>query len=132
MTEENADNEERRGRAPRLHEIALFALFGLLPIGALYLVARGGLDDQRGRAFEDERRLVLSACMEALHDREECLEQVDDRFMACHTPMADEHGAIDDRQALLTCLSTDRDGTFRMRSAQEKRRDAEARKQQRR
>lgn len=94
-------------------EIAYFALFGLIPITALYLFASTGLHDARGAAFEDARRVVMAACMSDITDRKDCRLLVDDRMVACFDKHADKaSGVVADPDGLKTCVADTPEGTF--------------------
>lgn len=97
----------------RPREVALFALFGLVPVVVLYLFASGSADDPRGRAFEQERRLLIEACMDQLDDRERCLRLIDERLLECYEPRADDEGVVADRRGLRRCITGRDDDKFR-------------------
>ena len=94
-------------------EIAYFALFGLIPITALYFFASAGLQDARGAAFEDARRVVMASCMKDITDRKDCRLLVDDRMVTCFEKHADAaSGAVADPKALTACVADDPKGVF--------------------
>jgi hypothetical protein len=77
--------EDEESTAVTRREIGLFALFGLIPLGILYVFASQGMKDTEGAAFEQDRRALLSDCRDALRDLNACRERVDAHIQRCTT-----------------------------------------------
>lgn len=77
--------EDEESTAVTRREIGLFALFGLVPLGILYMFASQGVKDTAGAAFEQDRRALLSDCRDALRDLNACRERVDAHIQRCTT-----------------------------------------------
>ena len=92
--------------APRVRgrEIALFAIFGVLPFVAIYLFAAAAGDDPRGRAFEAERRALISACADRERERDACRTSIDAAVHACFARFADARGVVAERQEFVACV----------------------------
>lgn len=132
MTEHESSPPQEEPRGVRPVEVALFLIFGLVPIGLLYWFASQGMNDTQGRQFEQERRLVMVSCMKALDDREECRGQVDRMVMECYDQhRIKETGGVRDRKVFKTCISRSKDGVFRVRTEAEKKADAKTMKDRR-
>ena len=132
MTEQVSPPPQEEPRGVRAVEVALFLIFGLIPIGVLYWFASQGMNDTQGRQFEHERRLVMVSCMKALDDREECRGQVDRMVMECYAQhKVKETGAVRDREVFKACISRSKDGVFRVRTEAEKKADAKTMKDRR-
>ena len=112
------DNRSEPLRLPTSKELALFVLFGLAPVIALYLFASQAIDDRQGAAFEQERRLQLAACMAQLDDRSSCRQLVDEPLVECYKARAEPDGTILDRLALRRCLTGREDDKFRLPAAE--------------
>ena len=113
----------------RAHEVLIFIVLGLVPITLIYTLAARGIDDLGGQRFELERQHLLAACMDALDDRAECRDQVDDQLQECYARHADDQGQVSDREALRRCVSRRPDATFSERDEATREADAKARKQ---
>lgn len=116
-----SDNVSEPLRMPSRKELLLFGIFGLVPIVVLYIFASQAIDDPRGRAFEQERRLLMTACMEQFgtsdqKNRERCREIIDEPLLTCYEGVAHpEEGTVADRLALRQCITGREDDLFRLR-----------------
>lgn len=97
----------------RFKEIALFLVFGIIPISVLYGFATQGIEDERGESFEQERRVMMAECLEQLDDREMCHEIVDEPLIDCYKRFAGADGAVADRDGLRDCVTGRTDGKYR-------------------
>lgn len=114
-------------------EVFLFVLLGVVPIVLLYIFASQGIHDSEGQQFEQERRMALAACMDALDDREECKGQVDSQIMSCYAKAKPAQSAAPaDRAALIKCVSRQPDSVFKERTEEQKLKDAESLKSKKR
>tara|TARA_B100000686_G_C16323468_1_gene729434 strand:+ start:38 stop:463 length:426 start_codon:yes stop_codon:yes gene_type:complete len=108
-------------RMPSRKELLLFGIFGLVPIVVLYLFASQAFDDPKGRAFEQERRLLMTSCMEQFgtadqKNRERCREIIDEPLLTCYEGLANPtDGTVADRLALRQCITGREDDLFRLR-----------------
>lgn len=115
------DNVSEPLRMPTRKELVLFGVFGLAPIIVLYLFASQAFDDPKGRAFEQERRLLMTSCMEQFgtsdqKNRERCREIIDEPLLTCYESLADQRdGTVADRLALRQCITGREDDLFRLR-----------------
>lgn len=112
-TPDPAPEEEEEDLSIRPREIILFSIFGLVPIVILYVFASQATGDARGEAFEQERRLLIAACMEQLDDREQCRLIIDEPIVECYRARAAEDGTVADRQGLRRCVTGRDDDKFR-------------------
>lgn len=94
-------------------EILLFCIFGMIPILLIYAFASVARDDARGEAFEQERRLLIDACMQQLDDREQCRTLIDEPLIACYQERARDDGTVEDRLGLRRCITQRDDDKFR-------------------
>ena len=88
----------------RAREIALFVVFGLTPLAAIYLFGAAAGDDPRGRAFEHERRALISACADRERERDTCRHAVDAAVLPCFDRFADPDGRVADRSGFASCV----------------------------
>lgn len=112
--------EEDESYLIRPREIFLFLLFGLIPIGILYMFASQGVEDTRGQQFEQERRLLIDGCMKQLDDREDCRAIIDEPLMDCYKKFADAQGAVAERDKLRRCVTGREDDKFRLPDPKQK------------
>lgn len=113
-------------------EVLMFVVLGLVPIVLLYVFATQGIKDDAGRLFEEQRRVMISACMNTLEDREECRGQVDVVIVQCYAKHKSETGTVPDPPAFRACSARNPTGEFRARTDEEKVADAELVKRRRR
>ena len=116
----------------RLVEVVMFIVLGIVPISLLYVFASRGIEDEAGRLFEVQRRAMISACMNALEDRDECRGQVDVVIVQCYEQHKNEAGLVPDTQAFRACSARNPKGEFQARTDEEKAADAELVKSRRR
>jgi hypothetical protein len=85
MTQHDPTTQDPHEESARVtgKEIALFSLFGLIPLIILYIFASQGAQDAEGAAFEQDRRVLLDDCRHALRDLDACRDRVDTHIIAC-------------------------------------------------
>ncbi len=113
------DNRSEPISMPSRKELILFACFGLIPIVVIYLFASQAIDDKKGAAFEQERRLLIAECMKQLDDREACRTLIDEPLIECYKARAKPDGTIEDRLDLQQCITKRDDDKFRVESSDE-------------
>ncbi len=120
-----SDNRSEPLSMPSRKELTLFAVFGIIPIVLIYIFASQAIDDPVGQAFEQERRLLLAACMEQFSmdeqkTRRHCRDIIDEPLVECYESLAREDGTVEDRLKLRQCITQREDDKFRLPPEEEK------------
>ncbi len=82
----------------RPRELILMAVFGIIPITAIYVIATMGMGDDAGRLFEADRSAIMQSCIDAGLERMDCRQVVDEKILECH------EGRVGDLAAQQACL----------------------------